>query len=99
MKKTLIEYTLRETASIEDLERHIAVFVAGIRGLAMDIHYASHRKQGTARAYAHLASIPNEAALAALQRAPFFEAFADYLRCACEEPPRVTWLEPVASTP
>lgn len=97
-KTVLIEYTLSPSADVEDVERHIGDFVAGIRALQIGISYASHRQGGTERGYAHIGRIPDEAALAKLQSAPFFKAFSEYLPTVCSARPRVSWLETVAST-
>lgn len=97
-KTVLIEYVLRADAPVADVEREIAALVDGIAGLGVGIRYASHRRKDPPRAYAHLATIPSDAALEKLQSAEFFKGFGAYLRSLCEVPPRVTWLEVVAST-
>ena len=98
MKTVLIHYELAATADVADVERHIRDFVAGIRALGVGIRYASHRKRDVAGAYTHVGHIPDDAALAALQAAPFFKPFAEYLRSVCEAPPRTSWWETVASS-
>ena len=98
MKTILIQYRLKEAANVQELEARVAVFVAGVRDLAVGVRYLSNRKKNVPRSYAHLGFIPSEEALAALQSAPFFKDFATYLPTVCEEPPQSTWLETVAST-
>lgn len=98
MKTVLIQYTLRDDASLDDVEGRIREFVAGIRALDVGIRYASHRKRGVERSYAHVGYIPDDLALAKMQAASFFQAFAEYLPSVCTEPPRATFLDVVATT-
>lgn len=98
MKTMVLEYTLADSASIEDVEARIGLFVEGIRELDVGIRYASHRRRGAERSYLHMGFIPSDEALRALQAAPFFKAFAEWLPPSCIERPRVTWLDVVAST-
>ena len=98
MKTILVEYILKESASVEEVEREIAAFVRAIRDLGVGIRYTSHRRQNVERAYAHLGYIPDDEALRTLQAAPFFERFTATLRPSCAEGPRATWLDVVAST-
>jgi quinol monooxygenase YgiN len=98
MKTVLVEYTLLPDADVADVERRIQELVAGIRSLEAGIWYTSHRRPAAARSYTHVGFMPDDAALAKLQAAPFFAPFGQYLRTVTMEPPRVTWLEVVATT-
>ena len=97
-KTVLVQYTVQADADIGDVERRIDEFVAGIRGLDLGIRYASHRKRGLERSYAHVGYLPDERALAALQSSSFFKSFSEYLSTVCSEPPRATFLDVVATT-
>jgi hypothetical protein len=98
MKTVLVEYTLSPTANVEDVERRIREFVDGIRALQVGVWYTSHRVPGEGRSYKHVGFMPNEEAQTKLVSAPFFGPFGQYLRTVTVEPPRVTWLEVVATT-
>ena len=98
MKTVLIEYTVRPEADLEQVEAHIRDFVAGIGALDLGIGYTSHRRTGDSRRYMHLGVMPDERAQATLQAAPFFAPFGRFLRSVTIEPPRVTWLDVIATT-
>ena len=98
MKTVVIEYTLTPDADVADVERHIGEFVAGIASLGRGIRYTSHRRRGTDRAYLHVGYIPDEEASQAIQAAPFFRPFGDYMKTVCIKPPQSTWLDRVSST-
>lgn len=98
MRTVLVEYTLSPGADTEDVERHIRDFIAGIRALDVGVWYTSHRVPGEGRSYKHVGFMPNEEAQAKLVGAPFFGPFGQYLRTMTVEPPRVTWLDVVATT-
>ena len=57
-----------------------------------------HRRRGTDREYLHVGYLPDEEASAAIQAAPFFRPFGDYLKTVCIKPPRSTWLDRVSGT-
>jgi len=98
MKTVVIEYTLSPNADVADVERHITDFVAGIASLGRGIRYTSHRRRGTDRAYLHVGYLPDDEASAAVQQAPFFRPFGDYMKTVCTVPPKSTWLDRVSST-
>ena len=98
MKTLVIEYTLAPEADVPDVERHISDFVAGIASLGRGIRYTSHRRHGAERQYLHVGYIPDDEASAAIQAAPFFRPFGDYMKTVCSVPPKSTWLDPVSST-
>jgi hypothetical protein len=98
VKTVLIQYTLRDDADIDEVEGRIHELVAGIQALGVGIRYASHRKRGAERSYAHVGYIPDDAALATMQAARFFRAFSEYLPTVCSEPPRATFLDVIAAT-
>lgn len=98
MKTVLIEYTLNDDANVAEVEAEIARFVANIRTLDAGVRYASHKKRGLERSYAHIGQIPSDAALAKLQSAEFFERFAGWLKGQCAKAPAATWLDTIATT-
>ena len=68
------------------------------RSLGRGIRYTSHRRRGTDRAYLHVGYLPDDEASAAIQQAPFFRPFGDYMKTVCTVPPQSTWLDRVSST-
>jgi hypothetical protein len=92
----LVDYVVRPDVELPDVTAAIARFVAGIGAHDPGHRYTSYQLAKEPRRFVHVGEI-DAVRLPDLQAQPFFTSFSAFLRERCEQGPRVTWLQTVAS--
>ena len=91
-----IEYVIRDDVNLDEVEKAIAEFVAGIRAHHPEHRYTSYRHAKEPRHFIQIGELV-ESAAASLQTEPFFPRFTAFLRERCATGPEVTALTRVAT--
>ena len=91
-----IEYVIRDDVALDEVQRAIRTFVAGVAAHHGDHRYASYQYAKEPRRFVHIGALV-ETEVESLQGQPFFRAFAAFLRGHCASGPEASPLAVVAS--